>query len=325
MPRTAKGSAPALDGPTARALVDVLAAPVAIVDADGRILAVNARWRVFARKNRGALVAVGEGANYLAVCDRASRRKSPGAAEVAAGIRSVLQGKLPEFAAEYPCHSPTEERWFIVRVTRFPGEGPSRAASAHEDITEPGLAVCGTCGTAEEALTAVGKLRPDIVVTDWNLPGKSGLELLKDLTALHPGLAVLVLSMHDEEIYAERCLHAGARGYVMKNEGPEKLVAGIRSVLAGGIHVSARTSARIVASFSGQRTREKASPLGGLTDREFEVFQWIGGGLSTQAIADRLHISVKTIETHRIHLKRKLGLATAAELVAYAARWVAAK
>ena len=96
-------------------------------------------------------------------------------------------------------------------------------------------------------------------------------------------------------------------------------------MLAGGIHVSARTSARIVASFSGQRTREKASPLGGLTDREFEVFQWIGGGLSTQAIADRLHISVKTIETHRIHLKRKLGLATAAELVAYAARWVAAK
>jgi DNA-binding NarL/FixJ family response regulator len=191
--------------------------------------------------------------------------------------------------------------------------------------SEPGLAVCGACSTAEEALAAVGKLRPDIVITDLNLPGKSGLELLKDLAVLRPGLPVLVLSMHDEEIYAERCLHAGARGYVMKNEGPEKLATAIRSVLAGGIHVSARTSSRIVASFSGQRTREKASPLGRLTDREFEVFQWIGGGLSTQAIADRLHISVKTIETHRMHLKRKLSLATAAELVAYAARWVAAK
>ena len=95
MPRTAKGSAPALDGPTARALVDVLAAPVAIVDADGRILAVNARWRVFARKNRGALVAVGEGANYLAVCDRASRRKSPGAAEVAQGFGACCKENSP--------------------------------------------------------------------------------------------------------------------------------------------------------------------------------------------------------------------------------------
>lgn len=138
--RTAKGSAPALDGSTARALVDALAAQIAIVDASGRILAVNARWREFAKKNRGSLVAVGEGANYLAVCDRAARRKSPGAAEVAAGIRSVLKGKTPEFAAEYPCHAPAEERWFIVRVTPFPREGARRVVVAHENITARVLA-----------------------------------------------------------------------------------------------------------------------------------------------------------------------------------------
>ncbi|MCE9611531.1 MAG: PAS domain S-box protein [Chthoniobacter sp.] len=133
-------------GHTARALVDALAAHVAIVDAAGRILTVNVRWREFAQKNRGGLVAVGEGANYLAVCAQAARRQSPGAAEVASGIRSVLQGKLREFTAEYPCHSPTEERWFIVRVTLFPGGGPRRAVIAHEDITERVL--------AEEALRA---------------------------------------------------------------------------------------------------------------------------------------------------------------------------
>jgi DNA-binding NarL/FixJ family response regulator len=109
----------------------------------------------------------------------------------------------------------------------------------------------------------------------------------------------------------------------MKSEGPERLVAAIRHVLAGGIHVSATTSARIVGSLSGQ-TLGKKSPLGQLTDREFEVFQWFGRGLPTQQIANRMHLSAKTIETHRMHIKAKLGLGTAAELVAYAARWVEA-
>jgi DNA-binding NarL/FixJ family response regulator len=189
---------------------------------------------------------------------------------------------------------------------------------------EPGLSVCGTVGSAEEALTAIEKLNPDLVVADLNLPGKSGLELIKDVVSLRPGLPVIVLSMHEEEIYAERCLRAGGRGYVMKSEGPEKLADAIRLVLAGGLHVSAQTSARIVESFAGQRKEGKRRPLAQLTDREFEVFQWIGHGHSTQATADRLHISAKTVETHRMHIKEKLGIATAAELIAYAARWVAA-
>lgn len=187
---------------------------------------------------------------------------------------------------------------------------------------EPGLMVCSAEANAEAALTAIETLQPDIVVTDLKLQGKSGLELIKDLGKLRPGLPVIVLSMHDEEIYAERCLRAGARGYVMKSDGPEQLVAAIRTVLGGGIHVSADASARIVQAFSGQRPKTPQSPLGKLTDREFEVFQWLGRGLSTQALAERMHISAKTVETHRMHLKSKLGLATAAELIAYAARWV---
>jgi DNA-binding NarL/FixJ family response regulator len=188
---------------------------------------------------------------------------------------------------------------------------------------EPGLCVGGAVATAEEALKAVEKLRPDVVVTDLNLPKKSGLELIKDLATLHPDLPIIVLSMHEEEMYAERCLRAGARGYLMKSESPEKLPAAIRQVLAGGIYASATTSMRVLKAFSGMRAQEKETPLGQLTDREFDVFQRIGQGLSTTEIADRLHISTKTLETHRMHIKAKLRFATAAELTAYAARWIA--
>ncbi len=125
---------------TALAVVDGLSAQIAIVDSNGRVLAVNARWREFAKENRGSLVAVGEGANYLSVCDGAARHNGCAAADVAAGIRKVLKGKLPEFSAEYPCHSPDEQRWFIVRVTPIPGNGPRRALVSHENITARVLA-----------------------------------------------------------------------------------------------------------------------------------------------------------------------------------------
>jgi DNA-binding NarL/FixJ family response regulator len=189
---------------------------------------------------------------------------------------------------------------------------------------EPGLQVCGIAGSAEEALAAVEKLWPDVAVVDLNLPGKSGLELIKDLASLRADLPVIVLSMHEEEVYAERCLRAGGRGYVMKSESPEKLIEAIRHVLAGGVHVSAQTSSRIIEALAGRRTREKQTPIGQLSDREFELFRWIGRGFTTHEIAARLHISTKTVETHRMHIKAKLGMATAAELIAYAARWVAA-
>ena len=179
------------------------------------------------------------------------------------------------------------------------------------------------CGEAEDASTAVAaavKLKPDMVIADISLPGRNGLELIKDLHALQPGLPVLVVSMHDESIYAERVLRAGGRGYVMKGEGGQKLLTAIQQVLGGGIFVSENISARILELFSGRRSG--ASPVEKLSDREFEVFQLIGQGRSTRDIAAELHISIKTVEVHRVNIKEKLDLKTASELIHYAVRWV---
>lgn len=186
---------------------------------------------------------------------------------------------------------------------------------------EPWLSVDGSYGTAEETLAALSSTVPDLVITDLSLPGKSGLDLVKELAESHAELPVIVLSMHDEAIYAERCLRAGARGYLMKNEGADKLIAAVRAVLAGEIHVSGEVSARILKSFSGAGSLKSRSPLGSLTEREFELFQLFGCGHSTQQIAARLGVSTKTVEAHRLHIKTKLNIATAAELTAYAARW----
>jgi DNA-binding NarL/FixJ family response regulator len=213
----------------------------------------------------------------------------------------------------------TELRVLIVDDHPFMRIGLTESISR-----EPGLCVCGNAETAEAALQAVERLGPDVVVSDLNLPGRGGLELIKDIASVRPGLPVIILSMHDEAIYAERCLRAGARGYLMKSEGPEKLAAAIRNVLAGGIHVSPKIAERIVATFTGLRDAANDSPVGQLTDREFEVLRLIGLGSSTDEIADRLHVSPKTVETHRVHIKSKLAIGSLAELISYAARWTSA-
>jgi DNA-binding NarL/FixJ family response regulator len=187
---------------------------------------------------------------------------------------------------------------------------------------EPDLTVCGEAETAHQALDAVGRLKPDLVLADITLPGKSGLEFIKDLLAMHPGTPVLVLSMHDESLYAERVLRAGGRGYVMKQEGGQKLLQATRQVLAGQIFVSERMSAKILEIFSGRRSEAGGSPVEKLTDREFEVFQLFGQGKGTKEIASHLHLSVKTVEVHRVNIKQKLQLQTAQELIHYAVRWV---
>lgn len=186
---------------------------------------------------------------------------------------------------------------------------------------EPDLAVCGEAGTAGAALNAVSSLKPDLVLADITLPDKSGVELIKDLQAIQPGLAILVISMHDESLYAERVLRAGARGYIMKQEGGKKMMQAIREVLNGRVSVSEKMSARILEIFSGRRAEGEQSPIERLTDREFEVFQLIGQGKTTREIAHQLHLSVKTVEVHRANIKEKLGLSTAPELISYAARW----
>jgi DNA-binding NarL/FixJ family response regulator len=181
--------------------------------------------------------------------------------------------------------------------------------------------VCGEAGTAEQALAGVRTLRPHLVLVDVTLPDKPGLELIKDLQALHPETLVLVVSMHEEGLFAERALRSGARGYLMKNEGGEKLIEAIRQVLAGQLYVSQALSAKILDAFSGRRHRGDDTVLGLLTDREFEVFQAIGQGLTTGEIGRRLSMSGKTVETHRLHIRGKLGCKTSPELIKYAVRW----
>jgi len=189
---------------------------------------------------------------------------------------------------------------------------------------EPGLAVCGEAENASEALTAVQKLKPDLIVLDLSLPGRSGLEFLKDLVSAHPGLPTLVLSMHNETLYAERAIRAGARGYLMKSAGGKAVMEAIRTILQGQIYVSPAVSARILESLREPRPIPKGGDgrVRSLSDREFEIFQLIGQGLGTREIAGRLHLSVKTVEAHRARLKEKLGAKNAPALVREAVSWV---
>jgi DNA-binding NarL/FixJ family response regulator len=185
---------------------------------------------------------------------------------------------------------------------------------------EPDLEVVGEADDAPTALEAAEKLKPDIAIVDITLRDCSGLELIKDLQIRAPNIAVLVLSMHDESLYAERVLRAGGRGYIMKQEGGKKIIEGIRRVLSGSAYVSDTISARILDAFSGRSQNQSA--VQSLTDREFEVFQLIGQGLSTSDMADKLHVSVKTIEVHRVNIKTKLNIPTAPELIRFAVRWI---
>lgn len=190
---------------------------------------------------------------------------------------------------------------------------------------EPDLVVAAEADTAGQALNQIAARKPDLVLADISLPDKNGLELIKDILVYHPGLPVLVISMHDETLYAERVLRAGGRGFIMKQEGGKKLMQAIRQVLAGQIYVSEKMSARILEVFSGHRTETGDSSLEGLSDREFEIFQLIGQGQGTREIAEHLHLSIKTVEVHRANIKRKLKLEKGTEVVRYAIRWTEAR
>jgi DNA-binding NarL/FixJ family response regulator len=211
--------------------------------------------------------------------------------------------------------APSKKRILIVDDHPMMREGLRQLIEREAD-----LEVCGEAEDAVAALSLAESTSPDIAVVDITLRSSNGLELIKDLHIRAPKTAVLVLSMHDESLYAERVLRAGGRGYIMKQEGGKKIVEAIRRVLSGAVYVSDNISARILDSFSG-RTQNK-SAVESLTDREFEVFQLIGEGLSTTEMADKLHVSVKTIEVHRVNIKAKLNIATAQELIRFAVRWL---
>ncbi len=189
---------------------------------------------------------------------------------------------------------------------------------------ESDLDVCGEAHNAAQALDAIKLLNPDLAIVDIGLPDKNGLELLKDIQALHPGVDVLIISMHAESLYAERVLRAGGRGYIMKNESPGKIMQAIRRVLEGKVYVSEATSAAIMDGISAGRAKEAGAQIAKLTNREFEILNFVSQGLNAPEIARHLGVSLKTVDTHRMHIRDKLGLKNNTELIHYAARWTGA-
>jgi len=186
---------------------------------------------------------------------------------------------------------------------------------------EGDLEVCGEAETIAEALKAIAASKPDVAIVDLYLKGASGLELLKDLKVRYPKMPVLVLSMYDESIYAERALRAGARGYMMKEEATERVLVAVRRILAGQLYLSETMAARLLHLFVDGRPDHGTSPTDRLSDRELEVFQLIGNGLGNSEIAAKLHLSTKTIETYRAHIKEKLNLQDSTELLRAAIQW----
>ena len=182
---------------------------------------------------------------------------------------------------------------------------------------EPDLAVCGQADGATSALQAIPNAMPDFIVLDISLDGPDGLELLKALRARYPNLPVLVLSMHDESSYAERALRAGANGYIMKQEATEKVLTAIRHILRGDVYLSDRLTKSMLQQFVHGSVSPR-DPLAKLSDRELEVYRLIGVGHGTRQIADELHVSTKTVESYQAHIKEKLSLRNARELVQHA-------
>lgn len=183
---------------------------------------------------------------------------------------------------------------------------------------EKDMEVCGEAETAEEAMAAIASSHPTLAIVDLSLGGRPGLELVKDLRDRYPDVRVLVLSMHDEMLWAERTLRAGACGYVMKQEKPRALMAKIRQALRGEVCISDAVNQSIVRKLAPGGPSKPAQAEDGLGDRELEVLQLIGHGLSTRDIAAAMHISIKTVESHREHLKKKLNLANGDDLLRYA-------
>jgi DNA-binding NarL/FixJ family response regulator len=237
--------------------------------------------------------------------------------------RSQTQAGQP-FSEVPPAIPAGPQRKCILLVDDHPMTRGGMAAVINK---QPDLQVCAEASSAAEALALLAKSSrpPDLVITDITMPGRSGLELIKDLLALHPGLPVLVVTLHDESLYAERALRAGARGYLTKDAGAARLLEAVRHVLSGQTYVSPQLAARIVDLFASRPSRGSSSPIGRLTDREFEVFRLIGEGKTSKQIAQELHLSSKTVDVHRGHIKEKLSIGDVTALVSHAARWIEAQ
>lgn len=184
------------------------------------------------------------------------------------------------------------------------------------------FSVVGEAADAFKAITAIENAKPDLVLVDITLNGASGIELVKNIKARFPEVKMLVFSMHDEAVYAHRALRAGASGYIMKEEGTEKVLIALHKVRRGEVYLSDRLSDRMLHTLVNGDAQRARSPVEKLSDRELEIFSLIGHGHGTRLIAETLHLSIKTVESHRAHIKEKLNLESAADLVHYAIQWV---
>lgn len=197
-----------------------------------------------------------------------------------------------------------------------------RKALAELISSEPNLEVAGEAGDVADALQQLDACHPDLVIIDISLAKGNGLELIKQIKARDPEIKMLVSSMHDESLYAERALRAGAKGYINKQAAMDQVIEAVRQILRGGIFLSSRMSGRMLDRIIGGRGEPSLSPIETLSDRELEVFQLIGRGLTTRDIAGRIHLSTKTVETYRQHIKAKLKLKNSNELVQRAVTWI---
>jgi DNA-binding NarL/FixJ family response regulator len=218
-----------------------------------------------------------------------------------------------------PSHPAKRSKATIYLVDDHPivRQGLARLINQESD-----LIVCGEASEASQALDAVTALKPDLTVVDLSLSDTDGIDLIKTLRTRSPHMPVLVLSMHKESLYAERVLRAGAKGYIMKREPPEHVILAIRKVLKGDIYLSEQMSNQLLEQLSSHATRSGAPTMQSLSDRELGIFELIGSGHTTRQIAEALHLSVKTIDSYREHIKEKLHLQNAAQLAQHAFEWV---
>lgn len=184
------------------------------------------------------------------------------------------------------------------------------------------VTVCCEVANAQHALEAMRLHKPEVALLDVSMPGTNGIELIKHMLAEQPGIIILIISMHDESLYALRALRAGARGYVMKQQAMESILEALRKVIGGGVYVSPKFAEKLVFKAIQGSEGDLGSPVDKLSDRELEVLQMFGHDKSTREIADALHLSVKTVETHRMHIKEKLGFKDADEMLRFATEWV---
>lgn len=190
---------------------------------------------------------------------------------------------------------------------------------------ESDLQVCGQTDSASRALQLIESSKPDLVLLDISLGNENGIELIKDIKIRYPQLVVLVHSMHEDSVYAGRSLRAGAKGYVTRNEPPENLLKAIREVLRGEIYLNETLTKQILHTLGADEHQKGASPFGVLSDREFEVFEMLGKGFVTKEIAAQLHLSQKTVQAHRDHIREKMAFKDAASLLRFAIRWTEAQ